>query len=731
MSQTTVNLPDGRRIHFPEGMPLEQVQAEVAKLSGQPSAPTSQQPVPPTAPLADFQQRSRQGMERVVQGTGDLAKGALAGVASTVIHGGDLIRRGLGLERVIDTPEAQAAMRAPASQAGRIGQFAEQAAEFIVPGAMVGRAVRTAPLVARMAAEGATAAGVAGVQSGGDAGMMAGTGALGAAAPVAGAALRGVGRVASRAAAGAEEGGVGGAMARAIRTAVPAEPRVMLIQALKPRSTRTRFGDSLDMALPELKVTEQTLGRPIATIDDLKDAIPLAKRRVRAQYDEMAGPLRAMGSTVDLSPVAEAVAQSIPTKTLLKNPARARALARQAQAFQGRFTLEQAEQFLRETNAELEGFYQKYPFAQRKALASNPRVAGLEAEAQALRDAIYKTLDHPGQGVAARQLQRRYGALLEVEEEAIRRANVAARQQPESLAEQISNTRAVGEMVKGGWRLLHGDVTGAANIAAGQAMRSSAKFMKEQQTTDALIRRAFEGFSGSPTPVLMPPRRVVRGLLPRGPLVTSQAADPSFVRGVPAQYGQSSRLALPPGQSAAAPPKRVFAMPGEVRPDPSGVKATPAAPLEYAVDPTVTVKAGGFRVKQFSGDPAAAAEAVATPEVRGMLQRMLTDLDEFRPQRGRLVKNPNDPGFDVYAHGVAGSPIGDDIRVISEQNVSNVEIYSAIRDLLDGKRPTNRLHTAALDAAMGYLEKRPGYRGPVMGEEAFEAFSRAVDDLAD
>jgi len=63
---------------------------------------------------------------------------------------------------------------------------------------------------------------------------------------------------------------------------------------------------------------------------------------------------------------------------------------------------------------------------------------------------------------------------------------------------------------------------------------------------------------------------------------------------------------------------------------------------------------------------------------------------------------------------VAGSPIGDDIRVISEQNVGNNAIKRAIRDLLSGKLPTNRLHTAALDAAVGYIEKRPGYMGPTV-----------------
>ena len=98
--------------------------------------------------------------------------------------------------------------------------------------------------------------------------------------------------------------------------------------------------------------------------------------------------------------------------------------------------------------------------------------------------------------------------------------------------------------------------------------------------------------------------------------------------------------------------------------------------------------------------------------------------------------------------------MGDDVRVISEQNVWECRDCRAIEDLLAGKTPSNRLHTAALDAAQGYLEGRAGYRGPELpldetgglagmaaressrggGErprvDDFEAFSRIFDDVA-
>lgn len=82
---------------------------------------------------------------------GDTAKDAVggvrAGLASTVYGGGDLIRRGLGMERVIDTPEVQAAMTPPDSTAGRVGKAAEQIGEFFLPTGLVGKAGKVAEVI--------------------------------------------------------------------------------------------------------------------------------------------------------------------------------------------------------------------------------------------------------------------------------------------------------------------------------------------------------------------------------------------------------------------------------------------------------------------------------------------------------------------------------------------------------------------------------------------------------
>lgn len=137
----------------------------------------------------------------------DAVAGAGSGVVSTVMHGGDLIRRGeigiahalgvhpdkipagvrdfFGLDRVIDRPEVQQAMTPPNSFFGKAGKFVEQGAEYLAPMGVVADLAKGAPLVARLAADALVSGGIAGVQTGGDPTAMAETalttGALGAA----------------------------------------------------------------------------------------------------------------------------------------------------------------------------------------------------------------------------------------------------------------------------------------------------------------------------------------------------------------------------------------------------------------------------------------------------------------------------------------------------------------------------------------------------------------------
>lgn len=441
-------------------------------------------------------------VHRVVANASDYAGGVRASLASTVYGGGDVLRRGFNalvperfeMDRIINEPDVQTAMAAPPSMAGRLGRFTGDAAQYAIPVSRAASAVKGAPLLVRALAEGGASAGVAAAQSAGDPGAITAAGVGGAVLPFVGAGVRMSTRLAQRAASGAREGGVGGAIASAVRTVAPGEPRTLLTQALKPRSVRTNFPAAIDTALPDLHAAETVIGRPIASLADLQTAIGAAKRGLQQQLGAIRG--QAGGLQIDGASIADAMATSIPRKLRLENPEAVDRLLTQANVYRRSFSLEEMETLLRETNAELDGLMSMFPRNRYAAITSNPAAAALDAQAKAMRTAIDDGLNNltAGVGDAAKALRRRYGALLELDGEATRRMNVAARQQPESLSEQIGAVRAAADMARGGWRLAHGDLSGAADIAAAHAGRSAGKAIKDAQTTDALIRRAFDGY---------------------------------------------------------------------------------------------------------------------------------------------------------------------------------------------------------------------------------------------
>ncbi len=77
----------------------------------------------------------------------DVVGGLRSTVARTVFGGGDLVRQGLGMERVIDRPEVQAWMTAPDSTAGRVASAVGDVAQFFLPTGAVGKVRQGAEIV--------------------------------------------------------------------------------------------------------------------------------------------------------------------------------------------------------------------------------------------------------------------------------------------------------------------------------------------------------------------------------------------------------------------------------------------------------------------------------------------------------------------------------------------------------------------------------------------------------
>jgi hypothetical protein len=269
---------------------------------------------------------------------------------------------------------------------------------------------------------------------------------------------------------------------------------------LKPSTTATNFPKQLDTAIPELAESARLTGTPITNIETFLTTLDHAKKRIWSQLEGMAGKQ----TRVSLAKMADAMIESIPKKWAFENPKLAQQAIKRANRFRKSFTLEEAEAFLKETNAEMQSFYGLIPQAQRGMTASNAGVAALEAQAKSLRTVIDDALDAAGgtTGVS-RALRQRYGALMEIGRTATRRQMVAARQQPESLSEQIGAVRAAGELARAAYKITTtGGLQGKGEFLAATAGRATAKAIKEAQTTDALIRRAFESYSGRYVPVV-------------------------------------------------------------------------------------------------------------------------------------------------------------------------------------------------------------------------------------
>ncbi len=298
------------------------------------------------------------------------------------------------------------------------------------------------------------------------------------------------------------------------------DPTNLLTRALKPKSTNIRFEADMNRAIPEIKLTEAELGRPIGGLDDLVEAIPLAKKRVRAQYDDIAGPQRMR--QIDGTPIAEAIEASVSRKLKFTNPKKAAAIVEEADKYRRSFAVEELEDFLKTTNAELDAYYGKYPAASRVARTANPDTAVTVAEGKALRDVIYGALNEGTQPGIPRELNRRYGALLNLEKETFRRRNVALRQQAESLTEQLGKVAAAFEVGKAALEAPIRPFHAAQRLVGAYAGRKVATIIKERNTADAYIQRALENYTrrpgGVPPSSSKPP--TPRKPLPPGPTTT-------------------------------------------------------------------------------------------------------------------------------------------------------------------------------------------------------------------
>jgi hypothetical protein len=280
-------------------------------------------------------------------------------------------------------------------------------------------------------------------------------------------------------------------------------PETLMTQAVKPRANNMNWDQSLKTALPNLKLGEKLIGKSVETVDDAIAATQAAKKNIWEDYSSRLG--RHKSATIDGNAIADSMVQSIDPRTAQLNPELAAKVAKQAETYRRPLTLEEAENFLHSANRDLHTYYSKNKVGQKVALG-DPDMASTVAEAGALRSQIYGTLDKLD-GPGAAFTKQKYGSLLNIEEELMRRRNVAARQQPESLSEQIGKWQSYGKVAKG---LATGN---AGAVVEGMAQGKMASALKEAGKADSLLRYAFKNYKGTIAPEFVPAEVVNKGML--------------------------------------------------------------------------------------------------------------------------------------------------------------------------------------------------------------------------
>jgi hypothetical protein len=263
-------------------------------------------------------------------------------------------------------------------------------------------------------------------------------------------------------------------------------PESLMTRAVKPLSSNTGWDAALKRAMPDMKAAEQQLGHPISGVEDALSTVSMAKKSLWQQYAEKLEQAKQFApnapsiTAIDGNEIADAMMKSVDARTKTQNPGLVKQIQEAADTYRRPMQLQEAEDFLQSVNNELHSYYAKNKVGQQVA-ARDPATGHVVAEGNALRDALYSKLDELT-GPGAADLKQRYGSLSNMENDLLRRKNVAARQQPVSLSEQIAMSSGLGDIVRPD-KLLNR----AQNIAV-------ARWLKEYGSTDAMITRAFQKF---------------------------------------------------------------------------------------------------------------------------------------------------------------------------------------------------------------------------------------------
>jgi hypothetical protein len=245
---------------------------------------------------------------------------------------------------------------------------------------------------------------------------------------------------------------------------------------------------------------------------------------------------RAMGVQIPGDEIVAATRSAIPSLMRTRDPAGAAALEQQAQdAFGGRtFTPDQFRDFLRTENATLAPFYAKGAGAQQGAVSAGTPPAIEKAQAETMRELLYRYLDPENAGAGPREIQARTGNVINLRNAAERKANTILGEKPLTPIGGLANlAKAPLDLFRRGPLFAGGEV---AHPWRGPS--------------DALISRLYRG-APEAAELPTPPQFAPTALLGRPSAITPPPAESAspFTRTTPwaatPTYTAGQRPALP------------------------------------------------------------------------------------------------------------------------------------------------------------------------------------------
>lgn len=329
------------------------------------------------------------------------------------------------------------------------------------------------------------------------------------------------------------------------------EPLRAITVAVKPKAGNPGFEADLEAVVPDLIRT----GKPIG-LKSLADTAMTARVGVLERFDTFFEPVKL--ATAETSAVARRKTANISERFREQNPTEVARIERDAGRYNRSMTLEQIKKRLDEVNNELESFYSKDD-RPRSVARQDPSIAHTVAEAEALRDVFYESLERYA-GPGARELYHRSGQLKNVEATARSRQKDIERKtlyEPGTLGARAEHIKRAAL---------------SSPIAPGRAIREVGRAVFEQQKqADTLIQKAFAqlGKDIAPQPLPTPSPRTPRGLLTTGDIITPdpQRVPRGSVTAVPGEYAKRrvrGLLEAPrPQLDRPKTPASVTAVPGE------------------------------------------------------------------------------------------------------------------------------------------------------------------------